>query len=87
MKPYVKMYMEHFNYALDDFIGCEVCGARAVDIHHIYRRGMGGTKKSDQIENLIALCRDCHSNLGDKKQHLEFLEKKHQSTLKYVENR
>lgn len=79
--------MEHFNYALDDFIGCEVCGARAVDIHHIYRRGMGGTKKSDQIENLIALCRSCHLNLGDKKQHLEFLEKKHQSTLKYLESR
>jgi 5-methylcytosine-specific restriction endonuclease McrA len=38
-----------------------------VDIHHIERRGMGGTKQ-DKIENLMALCRKCHIEKGDKKQ-------------------
>jgi len=83
MKPYVKIYMEHFNYALDDFIACEVCGSQAVDIHHLERRGMGGTKKSDQIENLVALCRSCHIKYGDKKEYKQFLEDKHKFTLRF----
>ena len=35
------------------------CGSRAVDIHHIEKRNK---TKNDYIENLIALCRDCHIN-------------------------
>jgi 5-methylcytosine-specific restriction endonuclease McrA len=31
-----------------------------VDIHHIEPRGMGGSKTLDVIENLMALCRECH---------------------------
>ena len=60
MMKHTKIYMKHFNYGIDDFIGCEACGARAVDIHHIERRGMGGSKTKDVIENLAALCRECH---------------------------
>jgi 5-methylcytosine-specific restriction endonuclease McrA len=29
---------------------------------------MGGTKKKDVIENLVACCRQCHILKGDKKQ-------------------
>jgi hypothetical protein len=50
---------------------CEVCGARSVDIHHVHRRGMGGSKRKDTIDNLIALCREHHDMMGDKKQYLD----------------
>ena len=60
MKPYTKLYLKHFGYGQEDFIPCEICGARAVDIHHIEPRGMGGSKLMDTPENLMALCRECH---------------------------
>lgn len=47
-------------YDTTDFIPCEVCNAKAVDIHHINPRGMGGSKNADTLENLMALCRNCH---------------------------
>ena len=65
--------MNYFNYDVSDFIGCEICGTKAVDIHHIEARGMGGTKKHDTIENLMALCRRCHIEYGDKAKWLEHL--------------
>lgn len=72
MKNHTKIYFKHFGYSMDDFIPCEVCKARAVDIHHIEARGMGGTEK-DCIENLMAVCRDCHLKYGDKKQYKDLL--------------
>lgn len=60
MKNYTKIYMDYFGYDVGDFIACEVCNSKAVDINHIQPRGMGGSKKKDYIENLIALCRNCH---------------------------
>ena len=65
MKKHTKIYMQYFNYVLDDFIPCEVCGSRAVDIHHIENRGSGGSKDKDRIENLMAVCRPCHLVYGD----------------------
>lgn len=56
MKAHTRIYMNHFNYGLDDFIPCEACGRNAVDIHHVQGRG----KDKDVIENLMALCRKCH---------------------------
>jgi hypothetical protein len=58
---------------VSDFIECEVCKGKAVDIHHIDCRGMGGSKEKDTIENLMALCRGCHYIFGDKKQWIDFL--------------
>ena len=62
MKKYVKLYMNYYDYVIDDVIPCEVCSKVAVDIHHIDPRGLGGDPRGykDQIENLIALCRSCH---------------------------
>ena len=68
-------------YDETDFICCEVCGAKAVDIHHIDARGMGGSGERDTIENLMALCRDCHLNMGDKKQFKEQLKSIHLSHI------
>jgi len=77
VRKHTKIYLDHFGHGQDSYIPCEVCGNRAVDIHHIEARGMGGSKSSDTIENLMALCRTCHTNLGDKKQHLEYLKTTH----------
>ena len=82
MKKHTKVYLGYFGYVQDDFIPCEVCGSRAVDIHHIDCRGMGGSKKSDEIENLMALCRGCHVAYGDKKEFIEFLKENHCKVLK-----
>jgi predicted restriction endonuclease len=76
------MYLNHFGYDISDFIPCEVCGKTAIDIHHIEARGIGGSKEADNIENLMALCREDHLKYGDKKQYKEFLKEKHQEKLK-----
>ena len=81
MQKHTKIYLRHFKYDVSDFVPCEVCGCRAVDIHHIEPRGMGGSKKADTIDNLMALCRECHENLGDKKQHKFRLHLIHQLKL------
>ena len=62
MKNHTKIYLKFFDFDASDFIPCEVCGDKAVDIHHVSGRGMGGspTKEKDVPENLIALCRPCH---------------------------
>ncbi len=73
--------MNHFGYDISDFIPCEVCGKKAIDIHHVEARGLGGSKEADNIENLMALCREDHVKFGDKKQYKDFLKEKHQEKL------
>ena len=58
MKYHTKVYMDFFHYAEQDFMPCEMCGSRAVDIHHLEKRNK---TKNDFIENLIGVCRDCHN--------------------------
>jgi len=81
MKSYTKTYLKYFGYALDDFMPCEICGNRAVDIHHIDCKGMGGSKLKDGIENIMALCREHHIEYGDKKQYIDFLKDIHNQRL------
>ena len=57
MKKHVKNYMKHHGLGEQDVILCEKCGLLAVDIHHKTFKSQCGT---DEIENLIALCRNCH---------------------------
>jgi len=56
MTKHCRIYMKYFDYGEQDVILCEACGRPAKDIHHIEGRGKG----KDVIENLIALCRQCH---------------------------
>ena len=77
MQKHIKIYLKYFGYDTSDFIPCEMCGLKAQDIHHIEARGMGGSKHADNIENLMALCRQCHIDFGDKKQHKEMLKVVH----------
>lgn len=74
MKPHTKLYLNAFDYPFiqDSYIPCEIgknefnnCLNKATDIHHIIARGMGGSKNKDRIENLMALCRNCHIDYGD----------------------
>lgn len=61
--------MEFFGLGEQDVILCERCNQEAVDLHHIHIKGMGGRKTYEWrgeimdingVENIIALCRDCH---------------------------
>jgi 5-methylcytosine-specific restriction endonuclease McrA len=60
MKPYIKLYYDHYGYDYVDCVLCQVCGCVSTEIHHIKPKGMGGRAGADVIENLIALCRKCH---------------------------
>lgn len=73
--------MNYFGYGIEDFIPSEISGKKAVDIHHIEARGMGGSNKDD-IRNLMALTREEHEKYGDKKQYKEFLKKIHLNFMK-----
>jgi 5-methylcytosine-specific restriction endonuclease McrA len=77
MKKHTKVYLQGMGYDTTDWIPCEVCGTQAVDIHHIEARGMGGSKEADRIENLMALCRKCHIEYGDRKDIKEWLQNLH----------
>ena len=77
MKKHTKLYMSFFGYDVSDTILCEVCGKVGVDLHHINCRGMGGSNEKDNISNLMCLCRECHIEYGDKKQHKEYLQNIH----------
>ena len=75
--------MNYFNYSTSDFIPCEMCNSKAVDIHHIEARGMGGNplKDKDVIENLMAVCRQCHIEYGDKAHYKDKLKEVHLKIL------
>ena len=84
MKKHIKVYYDCFYHQPGDWIGCEVCDTTAVDIHHIEPRGMGGSKEKDTPENLMALCRDCHTKFGDKKQYKKMLTVMHKLKIERV---
>ncbi len=77
MKKHTKIYFEHFGYDIPEDVFCENCGKQAVDIHHLEPRGIGGSKNKDVIENLMALCRECHLKAESDKQFNEKLKTKH----------
>ena len=60
MQKHTKIYIDYYDYCESDIILCEICDKVAVDIHHLISKGIGGSKTKDYIENLIAVCRDCH---------------------------
>ena len=63
MKPYTKTYLKYFGFDESDFIPCEICGAKAVDIHHLEPKSRAKAKVN-LIDNLMALCRNCHDECG-----------------------
>lgn len=79
VKKHTKIYLEAFGYDLEDFIPCEISGYKAVDIHHIESRGMGGnpTGSKDRVENLMAVTRKYHELYGDDPKYMAYLFKTH----------
>lgn len=79
MKSYTKKYLdfalEHYNRDPHEIL-CEIpeCNKKAVDIHHILGKGKYPELRDD-INNLIALCREHHEEFGQKKQFIEYLQK------------
>ena len=62
MKKHVKVFLDFWDLGEQDFIVCLGCEkAQATDVHHLERRGMGGSKKKDVPDNLAPLCRPCHT--------------------------
>ncbi len=72
MKKYKQNYLEATGLSKYDRFNCEVCGANAVDIHHIIHKSQGGT---DEYNNLIALCRKCHDKAHNRSGCKEFQQK------------
>lgn len=77
MQNHTKVYMKFFNFEEGDFIPCEMCGAQAVDIHHLEKRNK---IKNDFPENLIGVCRDCHNKAENDSMFNMF------SRIKHLEN-
>jgi 5-methylcytosine-specific restriction endonuclease McrA len=71
MQKYIKTYLKWLG---DEFFVCEICGRKAVDVHHIIARSKFGTKRKDErdnINNLIGVCRECHTAIHSGKIPLE----------------
>ena len=66
MQKHIRIYFKHYGYGVDDVIKCEECGGRAVDIHHIKHRSHCSKEEVNKIENLQALCRECHNKKHNK---------------------
>jgi len=87
MKEHTRIYYDNFGYDKDDeteFIPSEISGEKAVDINHIFCRGMGGNplKDKDRIENLMAVTRIEHETYADKKEYMPMMLKIHRAFLR-----
>jgi len=77
---YKTKYKKYFNIGDQDILMCEFCKRNiAADIHHIIFRSQCGT---DDLKNLIALCRECHTFA-----HMGYGEITRKKLLKITKNR
>ena len=68
MKKYLRLVQKYWGYADQDIPLCWHCfNDFAVDWHHIEPRRSGGSKMKDRIDNLIPLCRPCHTKAAQHK--------------------
>lgn len=70
MVKYKRIFFTHYGYGEQDFIPCFNCSCRAVDIHHLIFKSQGG---KDEIDNLVALCRNCHDKAHSDKKFNQYL--------------
>lgn len=60
-KNYIRLFKKYWGYGDQHIPNCWSCYGIANDIHHIEGRKMGGNNKKNSIDNLIPLCRSCHT--------------------------
>jgi predicted restriction endonuclease len=70
--------MDFFGYGMEDFVACEVCDGKTIDIHHINGRGKG----KNVIENLMGLCREHHNMANTKSLTRKQLQELHNLVIK-----
>jgi 5-methylcytosine-specific restriction endonuclease McrA len=80
MKAYVKTFMKYFGYSPGDFIPCESCGGPSVEIHHLEPKSIAKGKEN-LIDNLAAVCRQCHDLCHSSREFNEGLKLKHRKNL------
>lgn len=78
MIKYKKVYIDYYGYDVGDYIPCENCTKPSVDIHHLKFKSQGG---KDIIENLAAVCRECHNKCHDSRGFNEEVKQKHLNNL------
>jgi 5-methylcytosine-specific restriction endonuclease McrA len=84
MVKYKEVYINFFDYCISEYIPCEYCSSPAIDIHHLIFKSQGG---KDVIENLIALCRDCHNKAHNEPGFNNYLKEIHANNIKrFAEN-
>lgn len=74
MQKHTELLLNHIyhHWGPSDFFPCEVCGNRATETHHIFRRGKYGDS-ANIVENLMMVCRTCHESYGDKTEYMMYL--------------
>lgn len=70
--------MKHYGIGETDIVPCRAqgdddCEQVSVELHHIIYRSQGGT---DEVENLIPVCRHCHELAHAKKLTVEYLQER-----------
>lgn len=86
MKKHIKVYITFFGYGEDDYMPCELCGAKDGEVHHINPRGMGGSKTKDDILNLMKLCRKHHDMAEAEQFEADALAAFHKGFIKYFQD-
>jgi len=64
MKKHTQIFCNFWNdeLTLSQTYQCFLCNSwNGTDIHHLSAKQSGGSKCKDYIENLVCLCRSCHT--------------------------
>lgn len=80
MQEYTKIYLDKLGLDETDFCKCELCPNKSTEIHHIIARSKY-KKGLLMIENLMAICRKCHEEYGDRIYLMPLLFKIHRKVL------
>lgn len=84
MQEYTKVYLDSFGLDETDYVKCECCDNKATEIHHILTRKKLSSHLI-RIENLMAICRTCHEEYGDRIYLMAMLLTIHQKILELKE--
>lgn len=78
MIKYKQIYLDYFGLTTADWIACTWCKVSAIDFHHGIFKSQGG---KDVIENIIPVCRHCHTHAHSDKEFNNHLINEHLQNL------